>query len=225
MLFWNFTPYFVKDRHTKQPLLRAPQTNGLYHLSSSPQASIGERVSTSIWHKRLRHASPSTNFIINSNFLPITSNKLDLCGACCKAKAHVLPFTSSLSIATSPLHVVHSDLWGPSLIVSMNGFRCYVHFVDEFSKFSWIYFLHTKYELVDVFAKFKSQVENLFSTTIKILQTDVYKRNTSHLLVFFLKLFTKSHVYIPLNKMELSSENIVMLLNLALPLFHNPLYP
>jgi hypothetical protein len=54
----------------------------------------------------------------------------------------------------------------------MNGFRYYVHFVDEFSKFSWIYFLRTKDELVDVFTKFKSQVENLFSTNIKILQTD-----------------------------------------------------
>jgi hypothetical protein len=130
-------------------------------------------VSTSIWHKRLRHASLlTTHFIINSNSLSITSNKLDLCGDCCKAKAHVLSFTSSLSIATFPLHVVHSDFWGPSPIVSMNGFRYYVHFVDEFLKFSWIYFLHTKDELVDVFAKFKSQVENHFSTTIKILQTD-----------------------------------------------------
>jgi hypothetical protein len=63
-------------------------------------------------------------------------------------------------------------LWGSSPIVSKNGFRYYVHFVDEFFKFSWIYFLRTKDELVDVFTKFKSQVENLFISTIKILQTD-----------------------------------------------------
>jgi gag-polypeptide of LTR copia-type/GAG-pre-integrase domain len=171
----EFHPLFciVKDRHTKQPLLRAQQTNGVYHLYSSPQDSIGERVSTTIWHKRLGHPSPSTtHFIINSNSLPITSNKLDLCGDCCKAKAHVLPFSSSLSIANFSLHVVHSDLWGPSPIVSMNGFRYYVYFVDEFSKFSWIYFLRTKDELVDVFTKFKSQIENLFCNNIKILQTD-----------------------------------------------------
>jgi hypothetical protein len=68
--------------------------------------------------------------------------------------------------------VVHSDLWGSSLITSKNDFRYYVHFVDEYSKFSWIYFLHTKDEIVDVFTKFKCQVENLFSSSIKILQTD-----------------------------------------------------
>jgi hypothetical protein len=116
-------------------------------------------VSTSTWHKRLGHTSPSTtHFIINSHSISITSNKLDFYGDCCKAKAHVLPFNSSLSIATSSLHVVHSDLWGSSLIISTNGFRYYVHFVDEFSKFSWIYFLRTKHELIDVFTKFKSQV-------------------------------------------------------------------
>jgi hypothetical protein len=83
-----------------------------------------------------------------------------------------LPFTNSFFHATSLLHVVHSDLWGPSPIVSKNGFRYYVHFVDEFSKFSWIYFFHSKDELVDVFQKFKCQVKNLFSSSIKILQTD-----------------------------------------------------
>jgi hypothetical protein len=154
----EFHPLFciVKDRHTKQPLLRALQNNDLYHLNSSPQALVGDRVSTFIWHKRLRHTSSSTtHFIIKSHALPITSTKLDFCGDCCKAKAHVLPFHSSLSIATSPLYVVHSNLWGPSPIVYKNEFCYYVHIVEEFSKFSWIYFIRTKDELVDVFTKFK----------------------------------------------------------------------
>jgi hypothetical protein len=47
-----------------------------------------------------------------------------------------------------------------------------VHFVDEYSKLSWVYFLHTKNDLVDFFTKFKCHVENLFSSSIKILQTD-----------------------------------------------------
>jgi hypothetical protein len=100
----------------------------------------------------LELASPSTtHFIIKSHALHITSNKLDLCGDCCKAKAYVLPFHFSFSIATSLLYVVHSDLWGSSPIVSKNEFRYYVHFVDEFSKFSWIYFLRTKDELVGIY--------------------------------------------------------------------------
>ena len=70
------------------------------------------------------------------------------------------------------MEVIHTDLWGPSPIVSCNGFRYYVHFIDEFSRFSWIYFLRTKDEVVHVFALFKAQVENLFGTSIKTLQSD-----------------------------------------------------
>jgi hypothetical protein len=72
-----------------------------------------------------------------------------------KEYKYILDLFLSLSHANFPLHVVHSDLWGPSSIVSKNDFHYYVHFVEVFSKFSWIYFLHTKDELVDIFTKFK----------------------------------------------------------------------
>jgi GAG-pre-integrase domain len=103
--------YIVKDHRTKQPFLQAAQINGLYQLPSSPYALIGEHVSISLWHKRLGHSSPSTtHLVINSHALPISSNKLDLCDDCCKAKAHSLPFSLSFICATSPLHVMHSEL-------------------------------------------------------------------------------------------------------------------
>jgi gag-polypeptide of LTR copia-type len=54
--------------------------------------------------------------------------------------------------ASSPLEVIHSDLWGPSPIVSSNGFKYYVHFLDEYSRFFWIYFLRSKDEVVNVFS-------------------------------------------------------------------------
>jgi Integrase core domain len=104
--------------------------------------------------------------------LPLTASKLNNYNDCNKAKAHILPFKSSSCFSSSPLEVVHSDLWGPAPITSSNGFRYYVHFTDEYSRFSWIYFLHSKDELVTVFSLFKAQVENLFDTKIKILQTD-----------------------------------------------------
>jgi hypothetical protein len=51
-------------------------------------------------------------------------------------------------------------------------FRYYVIFIDEFTRYSWIYFLKTKEELTNVFTLFKSQVENLLNTNIKILHSD-----------------------------------------------------
>lgn len=57
-------------------------------------------------------------------------------------------------------------------MISQNGFRYYVLFVDDFTRFTWIYFLHSKDEVSHVFSLFKSQVENLLNSTIKILRTD-----------------------------------------------------
>lgn len=42
------------------PLLRAKLHNGLYTINNYPQAFIGERVSSEVWHARLGH--PSINF-------------------------------------------------------------------------------------------------------------------------------------------------------------------
>lgn len=63
-------------------------------------------------------------------------------------------------------------LWGLAPLISSSGFRYYVHFIDEYSHFLLIYFLHTKDELVSIFKLFKAQVENLLNTTINVLQSD-----------------------------------------------------
>lgn len=44
--------------------------------------------------------------------------------------------------------------------------------MDDFSRFSWIYFMQTKDELPKIFSLFKSQVESLLQTTIKVLRTE-----------------------------------------------------
>jgi Integrase core domain len=88
------------------------------------------------------------------------------------AKSHKLPFNSSSSTASQPLELIHSDLWGPAPVLSKFGFHYYVLFIDDYSRFTWIYFLHSKDELTHVFKIFKAQVENLLNTTIKTLRTD-----------------------------------------------------
>ena len=80
-----------------------------------------------------------------------------------------MPTTSCSSF---PLEIVYSDLWGPAPLLSHNGFRYYIVFVDDFSRFSWIYFLRSKDEVLRVFSTFKCQVENLLQHTIKTLRTD-----------------------------------------------------
>lgn len=166
----------IKDRITSTPLLQARVSNGLYWFtlpSNQPQAFFGESTSADLWHARLGHPSTSTTLhVLQTHGLPCSSNKLSMCHDCVVAKCHRLPFTSSTSCTSFPLELIHSDVWGPSPLLSSNGYRYYVIFVDDYTRFSWIYFLHTKDEVPKVFSLFKCQIENLLNTTIKTLRTD-----------------------------------------------------
>lgn len=56
---------------------------------------------------------------------------------------------------------------GTSSVRSVEGHKFYVLFVDDFSKFCWIYPIINKSDVVAQFFAFKSLVENLFATKIK----------------------------------------------------------
>lgn len=91
---------------------------------------------------------------------------------CRIGKSCKLSFSSSETITTSPLEVVHSDVWDPSPILSVCGFCYYVVFVDDYSKYTWMSPIHCKLNVYSVFLTFKLQAENLLSSKIKHLRSD-----------------------------------------------------
>lgn len=75
-------------------------------------------------------------------------------------------------MSTRPLERIHCDLWGPSPVLSSQGFRYYVIFVDNFSRFTWFYPLKLKSDFVSVFQSFQKLVENQFKKKITQFQCD-----------------------------------------------------
>jgi GAG-pre-integrase domain len=114
----NFLPLFctIKDRQSKTLLLQTHLSNGLYLLQlpyviPSPQAHLGERAPTDLWHARFGHPTSTTTLHILHQFnLPCSLYKLTLCNECCVAKSHKSPFNSSSTLSHAPLKFVHSDL-------------------------------------------------------------------------------------------------------------------
>ena len=87
-------------------------------------------------------------------------------------KSCKLPFNKSNKVSKFPLEKIHSDLWGPAPLSSNQNFRFYAIFVDDFSRFTWIYPLKRKSNFFDCFIKFQKLVENQFDNRIKIFQCD-----------------------------------------------------
>jgi hypothetical protein len=179
--FIELHPYFflIKDQATKQVLLRGPCRGGLYPLlplPSSTQKLILSAIkpSSQRWHCRLGHPSRDIVLrVIKDNNLSYSS--LDypesVCDACLRAKAHQLPYLTSSSQSTAPLDLVFSDVWGP-VVDSFGNKKYYVHFIDDFSKFTWIYLLRHKSEVFQFFKEFQVLVERMFNRKILAIQID-----------------------------------------------------
>jgi hypothetical protein len=78
----------------------------------------------------------------------------------------------SLSEISAPLDLIHSDLMDPFPHPSINIERFFLIFVDDFSRFTWIYFLRQKSEVFQHLKDFKALVETQSEKKIKVLQTD-----------------------------------------------------
>jgi histone deacetylase 1/2 len=169
---------FVKDKLTGKVLLRGILKDGLYQLSNgSSQTNKDSCVYLSVkenWHRKLGH--PSNNVLDKvlkiCNVKTSPSDKFKFCEACQLGKSHLLPFKSSSSHAQEVLELIHTDVWGPSPINSISGFKYYVHFIDDSSRFTWIYPLKQKSDTIHAFMQFKNMVEKQFNKRIKIIQCD-----------------------------------------------------
>ncbi|PKU76821.1 Retrovirus-related Pol polyprotein from transposon TNT 1-94 [Dendrobium catenatum] len=95
-----------------------------------------------------------------------------MCNSCKMAKSHRLPTYLSTNVSKTVLSLLHSDVWGPFPITSQLGFRYYVLFVDDFSKFTWIFPLLNKSEVFNKFLELQKFVERQFNCKIRTLRTD-----------------------------------------------------
>jgi hypothetical protein len=55
--------------------------------------------------------------------------------------------------------LIHSDVWGPALIISYNDYRYYIIFIDDFSKTTWLYLMKNKSNVFSYFLIFTNLVE------------------------------------------------------------------
>ncbi|KAL4381772.1 hypothetical protein AHAS_Ahas04G0166900 [Arachis hypogaea] len=91
-----------------------------------------------------------------------------MCPSYCLGKAHQLPFPSfSNRVYTKPLELIYTGIWGPNPISLINNSRYYVHLINAFSRFTWIYLLSSKSQIKSIFEHFQTMVELQLGTKIK----------------------------------------------------------
>ncbi|KAM1051317.1 hypothetical protein EV2_033841 [Malus domestica] len=181
------TQFYVQDKATGLILYQGKSNNlELFRIpvhlfpkvltpdDSSCSAFVGKAVKSSLWHHRLGHPSNDVlTAMLRSSNISFSHDVPDQpCSHCFSGKMSRLPFVERLDRVEIPFHKIHSDVWDPSPIASIEGFRYYVSFVDETTRFVWLFPLMNKSEVFGTFVKFFAYVENQFNTKIKVLQSD-----------------------------------------------------
>ncbi|KAJ9552406.1 LOW QUALITY PROTEIN: hypothetical protein OSB04_016451 [Centaurea solstitialis] len=178
----TFSDHFfvIQKWDTKEILAKGRCNQGLYVLERSQPEFIYAlysrklKGSFTLWHSRLGHVSFDTIKLLNNlGHLSVTSllPTPGFCSSCQLAKSKRLSFDNNDKRAPHVLDLVHCDLWGPAPTQSM-GYNYYAVFVDDYSRFTWMFPLRAKSEFFNVFLQFQTFVENQFTCKIKVFQSD-----------------------------------------------------
>lgn len=101
-----------------------------------------------------------------------STNVFTNCQSFALGKFAKLPFVYSTTQVDAPFHLIHCDLWDPSLVLSRLGYKYFALFIDHFTQFTWVYFLHTKYDLANIAQAFVAMIETQFGNIIKVFHSD-----------------------------------------------------
>ena len=105
--------------------------------------------------------------------LPVIKAIIGICKGCVVGKHPEHKFDQrKASRATCILGLIHYDISGPMPIKSMNGSRHIFTFIDDFSRYTWVFFIKKKSEVCEKFTELKALIKNASSQKIKILRSD-----------------------------------------------------
>ncbi|GKE16426.1 putative ribonuclease H-like domain-containing protein [Tanacetum coccineum] len=93
--------------------------------------------------------------------------------ACQKGKQHKATCKSKLVTSISqPLQILHMDLFGPTFVKSLMGKMYCLVITDDYSRFSWVFFLAKKDETSGILRNFITGIENQLNHRVKIIRSD-----------------------------------------------------
>ena len=94
---------------------------------------------------------------------------LDACEPCLMGKMTKTPFSRTMERATELLEIINTDVCGPMNIEARGGYRYFLTFTDDLSRYGYIYLMKHKSETFEKFKGFQSEVENHRNKKIKFL--------------------------------------------------------
>jgi hypothetical protein len=135
-----------------------------------------------LWHSCLGHVSSSRlRFLASTGALEnLKTCDISYCNGCKLTKFSTLPFNRSISVSSSPFDLIHSDVWGPFPVATKGEFQYYVSFIDDHTRYCWVYLMKHRSEFFEIYAAFRALIKPQHSAVIKCFRCDLGGEYTSN---------------------------------------------
>jgi len=168
--------------NSKEVILIGKRINNVYLLDISSPCSIGCLLSKHdeswLWHRRITHMHMNHLNKLISKDLVIRLPKLKfekdhICEACQKGKQvkNSLKLENVVS-SSRPLELLHMDLFGPSRTTSLGCNYYALVIVDDFSRYTWTFFLESNSDAFSAFKKLGRGLQNTRNNSIDSIRSD-----------------------------------------------------
>jgi hypothetical protein len=155
-----------------------PIRDGLYildlvtHINSvdAKRCKHSDDNATYTWHCRLGHVGVKCMKKLHSDGLlgSMDFDSFYTCEPCLLGKMTRTPFTGLVERASNLLGIIHTDVCGPMSVAMRNGYRYFVTFTNDLSRYGYIYLMKHKSKTFEKFKEFHKD------TTRNVLTSDVF---------------------------------------------------
>jgi hypothetical protein len=138
-----------------------------------------------LWHRRLAQVGMKNlhKLLKGEHILGLTNVHFekDMVCSACQAGKQVGVHHPHKNIMTTdrPLELLHMDLFGPIAYISIGGSKYCVVIVDDYSRFTWLFFLQEKYQTQE---NLNEGIKHEFSSPYTPQQNGVVERKNRTLL-------------------------------------------
>ncbi|GJZ81531.1 retrovirus-related pol polyprotein from transposon TNT 1-94 [Tanacetum coccineum] len=125
-----------------------------------------------LWHSRLGHINYRfMKDMLKQGIISYNGEHKDKCEICVQAKMKRKPFPK-VDRQSEILELVHSDICELNGQLTRGGNRYFITFIDDCSRYTYVYLLKSKDQAFETFKIYKAEVENQRGKKIQILRSD-----------------------------------------------------
>jgi len=130
--------------------------------------------STTLWHKHLGHISKQRIQRLMSDEIlePLDLSNFEVCVKCIKVKKKTNMRKLGAERAKYILEQVHTNICGPFPTPSWNGQQYFILFIDDYSRYGYLYLKHEKSQSLEIFKSFEAEVELQLGKKIKTVKSN-----------------------------------------------------